>query len=133
MYHTKNFTVRCYEVDRDAIQRAADKAGKDISSYVRDVIVPFAYSDLNERRPALPPMQRGSAGRLAKSVAKSLGLTESELKRLATERFVAERLGMPVPDAPAEPDETALVKPKTYARKPAEPARSEPVRRKRRS
>jgi uncharacterized protein (DUF1778 family) len=97
MYSTKNVTVRCYEVDSDAIQRAADRAGKTLSDYCRDVLIPWAYSDLGEKRPNLPPLERGRYSSLVDQAAKAAGMTREQLERRAAEQMAAEALGVAGP------------------------------------
>jgi uncharacterized protein (DUF1778 family) len=70
-----NVTFRCHPLDKDAIVRAAQKAGKSDSEYCRDVMIDYAYSDLNERRPNLPPVGRDVRRRMIEEAAKARGLT----------------------------------------------------------
>jgi uncharacterized protein (DUF1778 family) len=72
---TDNVTFRCHPLYRDAIVRAADKAGKDVSEYCREVMIDYAYSDLGERRPNLPPVGRDTRKRMIAEAAKKAGLT----------------------------------------------------------
>jgi len=72
---TNNVTFRCHPLDKDAIVRAAAKAGKTDSEYCRDVMIDYAYSDLNERRPNLPPVGRDVRRRMIEEAAKARGLT----------------------------------------------------------
>ncbi len=102
MYSTKNVTVRCYEVDALAIQRAADKAGKTLSDYCRDVLIPWAYSDLGEKRPTLPPLERGRYGSMVEQAAKALGMTREQFERQAAEERAAQALGVAGPGESGE-------------------------------
>lgn len=70
-----NVTFRCHPLDKDAILRAAQKAGKSDSEYCRDVMIDYAYSDLGERRPNLPPVGRDVRKRMIEEAAKARGLT----------------------------------------------------------
>lgn len=70
-----NVTFRVHPIDKDAIVRAAEKAGKPESEYCRDVMIDYAYSDLGERRPNLPPVGRDVRKRMIEEAAKKRGLT----------------------------------------------------------
>jgi uncharacterized protein (DUF1778 family) len=72
---TNNVTFRCHPLDKDAIVRAAQKAGKTDSEYCREVMVDYAYSDLGERRPNLPPVGRDVRKRMIEEAAKARGMT----------------------------------------------------------
>ncbi len=102
-YPTKNVTVRCYEVDAEAIQRAADRAQKSLSDYVRDIIIPWAYSDLGERRPNLPPLERGRYQSMLETAAKAAGVPAETFARQAVEAAAAQALGLAAPSTPPAP------------------------------
>jgi uncharacterized protein (DUF1778 family) len=102
-YPTKNVTVRCYEVDADAIQRAADRAGKTLSDYCRDVLIPWAYSDLGEKRPMLPPLERGRYTSMLEQAAKAQGVDAATFAREAVELVAAQTLGLAAPKATPPP------------------------------
>lgn len=72
---SRNVTFRCHPLDKEAIVRAAEKAGKSDSEYCRDVMIDYAYSDLGERRPNLPPVGRDVRKRMIEQAAKARGLT----------------------------------------------------------
>lgn len=72
---TANVTFRCHPIDKDAIVRAANKSGKTDSEYCRDVMIDYAYSDLGERRPNLPPVGRDVRKRMIEEAAKARGMT----------------------------------------------------------
>lgn len=97
VYSTKNVTVRCYEVDSNTIQRAADRAGKSLSDYVRDILIPWAYSDLCEARPNMPPLERGRYTSMIDQAAKAAGLTRDQFEKQAAEQAAAQALGMAGP------------------------------------
>jgi uncharacterized protein (DUF1778 family) len=104
-YPTKNVTVRCYEIDADAIQRAADRASKTLSDYCRDILIPWAYSDLGERRPQLPPLERGRYSSMLEKAAKAAGVDAATFARDAVETAAAQALGLAASskaEAPAE-------------------------------
>lgn len=103
-YPTKNVTIRCYEIDADAIQRAADRAQKTLSDYCRDVLIPWAYSDLGERRPQLPPLERGRYASMLEQAAKAAGVDAQTFAREAIEAAAAERLGLAAPHTPPRRD-----------------------------
>lgn len=85
-YGTKNITFRTYDVYADAIERAAKKAGKSISDYARDILAPFAYSDLGERMPNLPQIMKGRYSSIVAQAAKASGeSTQAFMQRAARE------------------------------------------------
>lgn len=91
-YETKNITFRTYGVYVDAIERAAAKGGKSISDYARDILAPFAYSDLGERMPPLPPIQRGRYSSMISQAAKATGQTREEFMQRAAQEVAARML-----------------------------------------
>jgi uncharacterized protein (DUF1778 family) len=91
-YETKNITFRTYGVYVDAIERAAAKAGKTISDYARDILAPFAYSDLGERMPNLPAIQRGRYSSMINQAAKASGVTKEEFMQRAAQEVAARML-----------------------------------------
>ncbi len=116
-YPTKNVTVRCYEVDAEAIQRAADRAGKSLSDYVRDIIIPWAYSDLGERRPNLPPLERGRYQSMLETAAKAAGVPAEAFARQAVEAAAAQALGLAAPSTPPPAMPAPVPGPGAYARR----------------
>lgn len=113
-YTVQNVTFRVHAVDRDAIKRAAKKAGTDLSGYCRDVIVPYAYSELGERRPNLPPVERGSGGNLIDQAAKAAGVTRAQYMRRIAEEQAARDLGVMLPKEAEQ--KAALIRPRTMPR-----------------
>jgi uncharacterized protein (DUF1778 family) len=126
MYSTKNVTVRCYEVDSDAIQRAADRSGKTLSDYCRDVLIPWAYSDLGEKRPNLPPLERGRYSSMIDQAAKAAGMSREQFERRAAEQMAAaEALGVAGPLQSAG----SGLRPAVRLAPPARPARKDSAQR----
>ena len=80
-YKTDNFTFRTYELYVDAIKRAAERAGKSPSEYVRDVVIPWAFSDLGERMPQLPRIERGRYSNTITQAAKQVGKTRRQFEQ----------------------------------------------------
>ncbi len=114
MYNTRNVTVRCYEVDSHAIQRAAERAGKSLSDYCRDVLIPWAYSDLGEKRPNLPPLERGRYASMIDQAAKAAGMTREQFERRAAEEAAAKALGVAGPLTASGSGERPLLRPTEY-------------------
>jgi hypothetical protein len=98
MYPTENLTTRVYAIYADIVRRAAEKAGKSISEYVGDIVVPWAASDLGERLPPLPPLERGRYRTLVEAAAARAGMTRRQWERHAIETQNALALGIPTPD-----------------------------------
>lgn len=123
-YATKNVTFRTYEIDASAIERAAHKAKKSLSDYCRDVVIPWAYSDLGERRPHLPPLEQGRHASIVAKAAKAVGLTVEQFERRAAEQAAARALDMLGPeDAKPGSGEHAAQRPGSYARELLPPER----------
>jgi hypothetical protein len=95
---SKNTTFRSHPVERLAIIRAAKLAGKTVSEYCREVMVPYAYSDLGERRPALPPLERASGKNMIAKAAAAMGLTVRQYERREAEKSAARQLGLELPE-----------------------------------
>ncbi len=98
MYPTKNVTFRCYELHADIIGRAAEKVGKSLSDYCRDIVIPWAASDLGERLPHLPKLEQGRHQNLIAKAAKLVGLTPEQFERKAAEQAAARALDMVGPE-----------------------------------
>jgi uncharacterized protein (DUF1778 family) len=113
---TNNVTFRCHPLDKDAIVRAAQKAGKSDSEYCRDVMIDYAYSDLGERRPNLPPVGRDVRKRMVEQAAKARGLTVRKYLLEVASAQAALDLGFDTPAA-EKPD-----KPATHRRPVRAPA-----------
>lgn len=111
MYTTKNVTVRCYEIDANAVQRAAERAGKTLSDYCRDVLIPWAYSDLGEKRPNLPTLERGRYSSMVEQAAKARGMTRDQFEREAAEMLAAETLKLA---GPGDSGARVAVRPTAY-------------------
>lgn len=105
-YPTENLTTRVYELHADLVRRAAAKAEKTVSDYVRDIVVQWAASDLGERLPPLPDLKRGRYRELVEGAAKRAGMTVTAFERHAAETLAAQAMGVPSPDdarAPGRP------------------------------
>lgn len=87
MYNTKNITFRTYEIDLKTIADAAKKAGKNVSDYVRDTVIPVAYADTGRRREDLPKLERGRYGGVVAQAARLAGMTPEELRKQASENL----------------------------------------------
>jgi hypothetical protein len=87
MYNTKNITFRAYEIDLKQIEKAAKLAKKNVSDYVRDIVIPRAYKDTGTEREDLPPLQRGRYGGLVSQAARLAGMTPDELRKSAAENL----------------------------------------------
>lgn len=92
-FTAKNITIRTYDVHAELVERAAKKAGKTISEYGRDIIIPQAAADLGVAVPKLPDMKRGRFTEIVNEAAKLTGLTPEEFMRQASERMAAAALG----------------------------------------
>lgn len=101
----KNVTFRTYAQHADLIDRAAEKAGKTVSAYCRDLMVPLAAKDLGVPVPELPDMERGRHSEVLERAAALTGLTPEQFARQAIDRMAAAALGYaPAPDlAPPSP------------------------------
>lgn len=108
MYQTKNVTFRSYQIDASAIDRAAAKAGKSLSDYCRDIIIPWAYSDLGERRPPLPPLEAGRYANMIDAAAAQAGMTREAFERHAAEQVAAAALGVAGPSESGERPATPM-------------------------
>lgn len=108
---TNNITFRCHALDKDAIMRAAEKAGKSDSEYCRDVIIDYAYSDLGERRPNLAPVGRSVRRTMVEQAAAARGLTVAQYTRELAEAQAAADLGyvVPAPQTVAPPQQRRQV------------------------
>jgi hypothetical protein len=80
MYNTKNITFRAYEID-------LKKAGKNVSDYVRDLIIPQAYAATGTERPDLPELKRGRYGGIVAQAARTAGMTPEQFKKEAAENL----------------------------------------------
>ncbi len=87
MYNTKNITFRAYEIDLKQIEKAAKAAKKNVSDYVRDVVIPKAYKDTGDERPDLPELQRGRYGGLVAQAARLAGMSPDQLRKEASENL----------------------------------------------
>jgi hypothetical protein len=87
MYNTKNITFRAYEIDLKQIEKAAKKAGKNVSDYVRDLIIPQAYAATGTERPDLPELKRGRYGGIVAQAARTAGMTPEQFKKEAAENL----------------------------------------------
>ena len=131
-YATDNVTFRCYQVHKDVVVRAAAKAGKTLSDYCRDIVLPWAASDLGERLPPMPPLERNRYQTMLHEAAKRAGLTPEQFERRASEHAAALALGIPTPEEsrtpsspppPPAPEERPrrhsemreLIRPQTYS------------------
>lgn len=99
---TSNVTFRCHPTDKDAIVRAAAKAGKTDSEYCRDVMIDYAYSDLGERRPNLPPVGRDVRKRMIEEAAKARGMTARKYMLELAQQQAALDLGFDTATPPAQ-------------------------------
>lgn len=77
-YATKNVTFRCYELHHGVVLRAAEKAGKSLSDYCRDIVIPWAASDLGERLPPLPKLEQGRRVAMVAEAARLIRLTPEQ-------------------------------------------------------
>jgi uncharacterized protein (DUF1778 family) len=111
MYPTENLTARVYSLHADIVRRAAAKAGKTISEYVGDVVVPWAASDLGEAMPRLPKLERGRYKAMVEQAAKRAGMTPAQWERHAAETLSAQALGLPTPDDARAPGKPPTVPP----------------------
>lgn len=115
MYQTRNITFRCYVVHGDLVDRAAAKHGKTLSDYCRDVVIPWAASDLGEKVTTMPVLARGRHASMVNEAAKKRGLTREEFERLAVEQMAAKELGLPGPeDTKAPSGERPALRPGQY-------------------
>jgi len=92
-FAAKNVTFRTYAAHAELVDRAAEKAGKTVSEYCRDLVIPHAASDLGVPVPKLPDMKRGRDNELVTRAAKLTGLTPEEFMRQASARMAAAALG----------------------------------------
>lgn len=111
MYPTENLTARVYSLYADIVQRAADKAGKSVSQYIGDIIVPWAASDLGERMPKLPTVAERNYRSMLEQAAKRAGMTPAQWERHAAETLSAQALGLPTPDDARAPGRPPTVPP----------------------
>lgn len=102
-FTAKNVTFRTYEAHAALVERAADKAGKTISEYCRDIMVPIAAEDLGVPVPPLPDMKRGRYNEVLERAAKLTGMTPDEFQRQASERMAAAVLGFTTDTETATP------------------------------
>ncbi len=77
-----NISFRVSEDQQDQIARAAMAAGKSVSDYARDILVPWAASDLGERPSQLPPKREPSP--VARAAA-ARGMTRDQYRQFAAE------------------------------------------------
>lgn len=87
MYNTKNITFRAYEIDLKTIEKAAKLAKKNVSDYVRDIVIPKAYKDTGTEREDLPDLQRGRYGGIVAQAARAAGITPEALRKQAAENL----------------------------------------------
>jgi hypothetical protein len=92
-FTAKNVTFRTYTAHAELVEQAAEKAGKTLSEYCRDVMIPYAAKDLGVPVPSLPDMKRGRFTEIVTEAAKITGLTPEEFMRQASERLAAAALG----------------------------------------
>lgn len=118
MYQTRNITFRCYEIHGAIVERAAERAGKSLSDYCRDIMIPWAASDLGETLPPMPRLERGRHASMIAKAAKAVGLTPEQFERRAAEQAAAAALGMLGPDE-AESGERRAQRPGLYTEVPA--------------
>ncbi len=123
MYHTKNVTFRCYEIDASAIDRAAAQAGKSLSDYCRDIVIPWAYSDIGEHRPNLPSLEPGRYANMVEAAAKKAGMTRADFERHAAEAMAAAALGVAGPEESGGSGERLRVVPPRPERQSSRPPR----------
>lgn len=105
MYQTRNITFRCYEIHGAIVDRAAARAGKSLSDYCRDLVIPWAASDVGERLPPMPKLERGRYSTMLAKAAKAVGLTPEQFEKKAAEQAAAHALGLLGPDDVDEPKE----------------------------
>ena len=111
MYSTKNVTFRAYEIDASVIARAAAKANKSLSDYCRDILIPWAYSDIGERRVPLPPLEAGRYSNMVDTAAAKAGMSREAFERHAVEECAAAALGVAGPSDSAPPPPLRVVPP----------------------
>lgn len=117
MYQTRNITFRCYEIHGTIVERAAERAGKSLSDYCRDIIIPWAASDMGEKLPPMPKLERGRHAAMVSKAAKLLGLTPEQFERKAAEQAAAAALNMLGPDDTGS-GERRQQRPGLYAEEP---------------
>lgn len=77
-----NISFRVSPEQQDQIERAAQKAGKSVSDYAREVLGPWAASDLGER-PALQAVRRAPSPVAVAAAAR--GMTRDQYRQFAAE------------------------------------------------
>lgn len=90
-----NASIYFSEAQLDQVTRAATRAHKSVSEYLRDIAGPWAASDLGER-PAAPPTARPPATESAVVQAARLhGMKVTDYRTYAAEMQAREELGLP--------------------------------------
>jgi hypothetical protein len=87
MYNTRNVTFRLYEIDFVALEKAAKKAQKTVSDFVRDTVIPQAYKEAGMVREELPKLERGRYGGIVAQAARLAGMTPDELRKQAADNL----------------------------------------------
>jgi uncharacterized protein (DUF1778 family) len=128
-----NASVYFSEEQHDQVTRAAARAGKPISEYIRDLVAPWAASDLHEE-PAPSPSARPQTTESAIAQAARLhGMKITDYRKLAAELQAREDLGLPrvITERPAAPRaaRTTIVPPARPRRPPRRAAASGQYRR----
>lgn len=96
-YRTRNVTFRMYALLVDLVHRAADATDKNLSDYIRDIIVPVAAKDLGEEPPELPRLKRGRYSSMIAQAAKAAGMSREDFEAMvladAAAKMLAEAKG----------------------------------------
>lgn len=114
-----NASVYFSEAQLDQVTRAAIRANKTISEYIRDIMGPWAASDLKEK-PAAPPTARPPAPRTAIAQAAELhGMKIAEYKAYGAEMQARRELGLPeLEPLPVAPRRSTMLPPAPPVLKP---------------
>lgn len=90
-------SIRVSPEQHDQIQRAAAAQNKTISDYCRELLAPWAASDLDEK-PAPGPEFKVRIESPVVQAAKARGMTQTDYHRLAAEFLARVDLGYPAVD-----------------------------------